>query len=480
MKYTDLGDKGPEFKIQQDVKEGKLNENASKLLRAEDRNGVITVIVQAPDGTKRSLADENPRYINQWLMKYGLTLPRSIMSKFVENDLKEFAPDNSGGDGGEEDVLLKFARMWYNGDEATQQQVEKALARQGWEIGELESEEGGAFVVRSGDEDGDSYIGFAINDLTEGWKDKLAAAALAGTMALGAAGAQARVSPGDDPSINRLSGKPVATQVAPAASQAVQPGASLPAKNLQAVDSIDGNKASGYTITQDGKSFDVKVVPKGSPTPRGAKMMKVTQAQLGERGIGNYVVYLLNNGTAYLYMGDVSEGRNDVDLEPALSALKKEFDKFANSDRANRDVADSDIDNADVTDDMGQDREKDLDEASLAQMRDFFNQADSDSVKVDRNYDAPSKKQNPLGIPPEIQALVNKMYHAGKITPQEFEILRKFQQQTKINVGIREADKNPYAIGMAQAMKSTGDKPPLKKSTINKAHEIARAIKKGE
>lgn len=39
---------------------------------------------------------------------------------------------------------------------------------------------------------------------------------------------------------------------------------------------------------------------------------------------------------------------------------------------------------------------------------------------------------------------------------------------------------NPYAIGMAQAMKSTGDKPPLKKSTINKAHEIARAIKKDE
>ncbi len=164
------------------------------------------------------------------------------------------------------------------------------------------------------DPDTDMYIGHddwvALN---EGWKEKLAAAALAGTMALGAAGAQARVSPDDDPGINRLSGKPVATQVAPAASQAVQPGASLPSKNLQAVDSIDGNKASGYTITQDGKSFDVKVVPKGSPTPRGAKMMKVTQSQLGERGIGNYVVYLLNNGTAYLYMGDVSEGYDEMD-----------------------------------------------------------------------------------------------------------------------------------------------------------------------
>ena len=40
--------------------------------------------------------------------------------------------------------------------------------------------------------------------------------------------------------------------------------------------------------------------------------------------------------------------------------------------------------------------------------------------------------------------------------------------------------KNPYAIGMAQAMKSTGDKPPLKKSTITKAHDIAKAIQKDE
>ena len=41
-------------------------------------------------------------------------------------------------------------------------------------------------------------------------------------------------------------------------------------------------------------------------------------------------------------------------------------------------------------------------------------------------------------------------------------------------------ENNPYAIGMAQAMKSTGDKPPLKKSTITKAHDIAKAIQKDE
>lgn len=40
----------------------------------------------------------------------------------------------------------------------------------------------------------------------------------------------------------------------------------------------------------------------------------------------------------------------------------------------------------------------------------------------------------------------------------------------------KESAKNPYAIGMAQAMKSKGDRPPLDKATIRKAHEIAKRI----
>jgi hypothetical protein len=61
-------------------------------------------------------------------------------------------------------------------------------------------------------------------ELDEGWKEKLGGAALAGAMALGAGSAQARVMPGDDPNINRLTGKPIATQqatdVAPAKAEA--------------------------------------------------------------------------------------------------------------------------------------------------------------------------------------------------------------------------------------------------------------------
>jgi hypothetical protein len=99
-------------------------------------------------------------WVDQAVDKYG--------QQGTTEGLNEFAPDNGdGGNGGEEDALLKYAKLWYNGDLGTQQQVEKILDRLGWEIGELESEEGGAFVVQSGDEHGDSYIGFSSADLIE-------------------------------------------------------------------------------------------------------------------------------------------------------------------------------------------------------------------------------------------------------------------------------------------------------------------------
>ena len=145
--------------------------------------------------------------------------------------------------------------------------------------------------------------GVAEDELDEGIRDKLAAAALAGTLALGAGGAQARVVPdGQGGYTSGFGGKPVATQMAPA-----QPSAEMPNQNLQAVDAVEVT-ADGITITQDGKSYDVRTVPKDSPTPRNGKKMKVNQAQVGERGIGSYVVYLVNNGTAYLYKGSVNEG----------------------------------------------------------------------------------------------------------------------------------------------------------------------------
>lgn len=57
--------------------------------------------------------------------------------------------------------------------------------------------------------------------------------------------------------------------------------------------------------------------------------------------------------------------------------------------------------------------------------------------------------------------------------------IEKNQDYIQINFSVKkEAVDNPYAIGMAVAMKSTGDMPPLKKSTITKAHKIADKVKK--
>jgi hypothetical protein len=64
----------------------------------------------------------------------------------------------------------------------------------------------------------------------------------------------------------------------------------------------------------------------------------------------------------------------------------------------------------------------------------------------------------------------------GSMTPAE-----KKAFFNKIDTKYKAKDeqvKNPYAIGMAAAMKAKDDQPPLKKSTITKAHDIAKSIEK--
>ena len=90
--------------------------------------------------------------------------------KHANENLNEFAP--GGGDDDDynsEDVLFRLAQMWYTAaDEATEQRAEQALAKMGWEIGGLESEEGGAFVMEIGDDEGHSYIAWSAEDLEQG------------------------------------------------------------------------------------------------------------------------------------------------------------------------------------------------------------------------------------------------------------------------------------------------------------------------
>lgn len=61
---------------------------------------------------------------------------------------------------------------------------------------------------------------------------------------------------------------------------------------------------------------------------------------------------------------------------------------------------------------------------------------------------------------------------------QKMAAKRAADELAKANIKEDKKAKSPYAVGMAKAMELTGDKPPLKKSTIKKAHEIARSIEK--
>jgi hypothetical protein len=58
------------------------------------------------------------------------------------------------------------------------------------------------------------FKGISGQGVEEGFGSTLAGLGLAGAMAFGAGGANARTTPGDDPSINRLTGKPIAAQQA--------------------------------------------------------------------------------------------------------------------------------------------------------------------------------------------------------------------------------------------------------------------------
>lgn len=113
--------------------------------------------------------------------------------------LREFAP--AGGDDrqpNEEEILRQLAAQWWQGDEDPR--AERTLASMGWEIGQDEGyDNGGVFVVRAGDINGNSFISWPaeeLEQLEEDWKSALGGVALAGAMALGGAGpADAKMAP---------------------------------------------------------------------------------------------------------------------------------------------------------------------------------------------------------------------------------------------------------------------------------------------
>jgi len=94
-----------------------------------------------------------------------------------------------------------------------------------------------------------------------------------------------------------------------------------------------------------------------------------------------------------------------------------------------------------------------------------------------------SKHQNESGYQDMFKKELEKAGKGiGSMTPAEKKaFFNKIDDKYKAkNEDINEAVDNPYAVGMAVAKKMKNDEPPLEKSTITKAHDIAKSIKKDE
>jgi hypothetical protein len=98
----------------------------------------------------------------------------------VKQGLTEFVTP-AGGDDREpdEEILLQLAAQWWNGTSQQMAKAQRTLELMGWEIGQDESgdDDAGVFVIRAGDENGDSYIAFphselSLDDINEDYLDE--------------------------------------------------------------------------------------------------------------------------------------------------------------------------------------------------------------------------------------------------------------------------------------------------------------------
>ena len=150
---------GPDGKIRGDCARGSDSEGKPKCL-PQSKAHSLGKKGRASAAARKRREDPNPE-------RSGKAINVNTKKKSNES-LREFAPMGSGdnGDDGFDDNTLKIlAAQWWNGDEDPK--VEKTLAAAGWEIGQDEGyDNGGVFVVRAGDVNGNSYMSWPAEELT--------------------------------------------------------------------------------------------------------------------------------------------------------------------------------------------------------------------------------------------------------------------------------------------------------------------------
>jgi len=114
------------------------------------------------------------------------------------------------------------------------------------------------------------------------------------------------------------------------------------------------------------------------------------------------------------------------------------------------------------------------DDASHARARKIMRAKLQTAIKGKRLADKEAPKVD------EGLAQARKNVGASKCWPGKVARGTKMKNGREVPNCVPEAAREPYAIGMAAAMDQADDKPPLKKSTITKAHKIAKKIEAQE
>jgi hypothetical protein len=152
--------------ITQDIKPGEVQRQARKMGWTTDAAGRPPLLTSNASNLRESQDSH---------MKIAHILKEATLGGFPvkvlniqDQGVNEFAlPGGDDREPDEEHILRQLAAQWWNGTEQQMARAQKTLAAMGWDIGQDESgdDDAGVFVIRVGDENGDSYIAFNHSEL---------------------------------------------------------------------------------------------------------------------------------------------------------------------------------------------------------------------------------------------------------------------------------------------------------------------------
>ena len=145
-----------------DIKEIPVNKYLNLIRKATPTDLKLRKKYMKKQGVAEGLGIPYPTTYEQENNKFKRRGPMRItaMTEFATPGSDDREPD-------EEEILRQLAAQWWNGSAQQMKKAQQTLQAMGWDIGQDESgdDDAGVFVIRIGDEHGDSYIAFPHSEL---------------------------------------------------------------------------------------------------------------------------------------------------------------------------------------------------------------------------------------------------------------------------------------------------------------------------